>query len=109
VPINPVIHYVLHKKYYAEVLCENKDKPKMHCNGKCHLKKELKQAQQESENPNNPIPIPKTNKEIFPAILEKYVVTKEFELFNDFKLYFVQFYYKDIYIEILTPPPEKTS
>lgn len=37
------MHYQLNKKFIAEKLCENKAKPKMHCNGKCHLKKTLKQ------------------------------------------------------------------
>jgi hypothetical protein len=34
------------------VLCENKAKPMMHCNGKCHLMKELAKAA-ETENPKS--------------------------------------------------------
>jgi len=34
------------------VLCENKDKPKLKCCGKCHLKKELANAS-EGEKPNS--------------------------------------------------------
>lgn len=37
----PVLEYVVNYEYISKVLCENKDKPKMHCNGKCHLMKEL--------------------------------------------------------------------
>lgn len=49
-PVIPVLEYVINYDYISKVLCENKDKPKMHCNGKCHLMKELaKQA--ESEKP----------------------------------------------------------
>lgn len=33
--------YQLNKSFIAAVLCENKSKPQMHCEGKCHLKKEL--------------------------------------------------------------------
>jgi hypothetical protein len=40
----PYINYKINYKYIATVLCENKAKPKMQCNGKCHLKKELKKA-----------------------------------------------------------------
>jgi hypothetical protein len=37
--------YELNKNYIAAVLCENKAKPKLHCNGKCYLAKKLKQAE----------------------------------------------------------------
>lgn len=33
--------YAVNKEYIAATLCENKAKPQMHCNGQCHLKKEL--------------------------------------------------------------------
>jgi hypothetical protein len=50
----PVVEYVLNYEYIVTVLCENKDKPEMHCNGKCHLTKELaKEAGGESKNPFN--------------------------------------------------------
>ena len=49
-PLFPVIEYVVNYEYISEVLCENKDKPKMHCNGKCHLMKELAKAS-ENEKP----------------------------------------------------------
>lgn len=38
--------YELNKTFIARVLCENRDKPAMHCNGKCHLKKQLQQDDQ---------------------------------------------------------------
>ena len=41
--------YNLHKTYIASVLCENRDKPQTHCDGKCFLKKELSH-QQEKES-----------------------------------------------------------
>jgi hypothetical protein len=38
------LNYYINKSYYTYVLCENKDNPeKPHCNGKCHLKKQLDQ------------------------------------------------------------------
>jgi hypothetical protein len=40
-PILPVIEYIANYEYISQVLCVNKDKPKMKCNGKCHLMKEL--------------------------------------------------------------------
>ncbi|MBP4140542.1 hypothetical protein J3S90_01855 [Flavobacterium sp. P4023] len=43
-PILPVLEYVVNYDYISKVLCINKDKPMMHCNGKCHLMKELAKA-----------------------------------------------------------------
>lgn len=49
-PVFPVVEYVVNYDYVSKVLCENKNKPQLKCNGKCHLMKELaKQA--ESEKP----------------------------------------------------------
>lgn len=49
-PVFPVIEYATNYNYITKVLCINKDKPKLHCNGKCHLMKELAKAS-ESEKP----------------------------------------------------------
>lgn len=43
-PIFPVIDYVIHYDFIIKELCENRTKPQLHCNGKCHLKKELAKA-----------------------------------------------------------------
>lgn len=50
-----VADYQINKEYIAKVLCVNKSKPKMHCNGKCHLKKELKKAEKKEQSPANPL------------------------------------------------------
>ena len=49
-PVLPVIEYTFNYEYISKVLCINKDKPAMHCNGKCHLMKELAKAA-ETEKP----------------------------------------------------------
>lgn len=46
-PIIPVLDYIINYDYIANVLCVNKAKPQLQCNGKCHLMKELAK---ESEN-----------------------------------------------------------
>lgn len=43
-PAFPFLDYVLNYHYIATELCENKMKPELGCNGKCHLKKELAKA-----------------------------------------------------------------
>lgn len=49
-PVFPVIDYVVNYEYISKVLCVNKAKPKMACNGKCQLMKELAKTA-ESEAP----------------------------------------------------------
>jgi hypothetical protein len=49
-PAFPVIDYVVNYDYISKVLCVNKAKPKLQCNGKCHLMKELAKSS-ESETP----------------------------------------------------------
>ena len=47
-------HYYVHKDYIAKNLCENRDKPMMHCDGKCCLKKKLaKQGKEQAPSPTN--------------------------------------------------------
>ncbi len=43
-PILPVVDYLVNYDYISTVLCENKAKPELKCNGKCHLMKELAKA-----------------------------------------------------------------
>ncbi|WP_072359653.1 hypothetical protein [Chitinophaga sancti] len=44
------LEYKLNQNYIASVLCVNRDKPDMHCNGKCYLKKQLERDQQQQNN-----------------------------------------------------------
>lgn len=44
-------NYLVQYNHYVTVLCENKDKPALECNGKCHLVKELKVANAPIESP----------------------------------------------------------
>jgi len=47
-----VAEYELNKDYIARNLCVNRNKPKMHCNGKCHMMRKMKQEEKsEQENP----------------------------------------------------------
>jgi hypothetical protein len=50
----PHLAYWANKEYIASKLCENKDRPEMKCEGKCHLTKKVKEQQErnsESEMP----------------------------------------------------------
>ncbi len=43
-PVVPLLEYIIQYDYIVNELCENKEKPQMHCNGKCHLNKALSQS-----------------------------------------------------------------
>ncbi|SDN10446.1 hypothetical protein SAMN05421820_106176 [Pedobacter steynii] len=44
-----MLAFKMNQDYIANALCENKDKPQMHCNGRCVLAKKLQQAEQNEE------------------------------------------------------------
>lgn len=42
--------FAVNKKFIASTLCENRDKPQLHCNGKCYLMKKIKLAEEKEKN-----------------------------------------------------------
>ena len=44
-----IAYFQLNRDYIARVLCENRDKPQLNCNGQCYLAKRLK-AQQDKQD-----------------------------------------------------------
>ncbi|MGY4538482.1 hypothetical protein ACVW0P_002902 [Mucilaginibacter sp. UYNi724] len=38
--------FELNRNYIATKLCENRNKPQLHCNGKCYFMKKVKQAEE---------------------------------------------------------------
>lgn len=50
-PLVPVVEYAVNYDYIAKVLCINKNRPEIHCNGKCYLSKELAKANDSESSP----------------------------------------------------------
>lgn len=48
-----VLHYQARKAEITQLFCVNKDKPRLQCNGKCHLRKQLKKATESEKNPTD--------------------------------------------------------
>ena len=67
-----MLHYWSNLKYYAEVLCENKERPEMHCNGSCAIAKELNAAEEGKANAEKNIP------ELSRLEVSAFVITHEF-------------------------------
>jgi hypothetical protein len=101
-PIFPFIEYAVDKEYIENILCINKNKPEKNCNGKCHLKNQLKKASEEGPKKNIPI---KINSNDLPLILSQ--LNK-----LDFKIYpsiiktgfYINSYFSDFYFTIFHPP-----
>ncbi len=66
--------YEINKDYIAAELCENKDKPKLECNGKCYLKKQIQKVEDQGtqDEKNTPSKNKKTE-------LPEYVLTATVE------------------------------
>jgi hypothetical protein len=47
------LSYEINKDFIAKTLCENRAHPALHCNGKCHLKKEMRQEERRNNAPSN--------------------------------------------------------
>lgn len=58
-----MFEFYLNQAYVAQNLCVNKDKPQLHCNGKCHLRKQLNE--EERRDQNNPERRAENKAEIF--------------------------------------------
>jgi hypothetical protein len=50
------VSYQFNRAAIAEQFCVNKTKPKLNCNGKCHLSKQLKKAEQHDPSDENGFP-----------------------------------------------------
>ncbi|MCD8413071.1 hypothetical protein [Tenacibaculum finnmarkense] len=46
-PVAPFVEYAINYDYISKVLCINKDKPELACNGKCQLMLKIEQQQQD--------------------------------------------------------------
>ena len=105
-PIVPIIEYYANYEYIATMLCENKDKPYLECNGKCYLVKQIKKNNHENHDHKSTIP---------QIDFEKYPVSPLGQFSYNFKNikseHLTQFFgnshiSSDYYTSILKPPPK---
>ena len=52
-PWGTIAYYHVNKDYIARVLCQNRDKPQLHCDGQCYLAKKLKTQQDKQDKETN--------------------------------------------------------
>lgn len=104
--MNPVIHYVIHKKYYKEILCVKRNIPGNCCEGKCQLKKEIADTEK-SQDRTATIPIPKLQIEnLFFCLLKNPFFDLLLTVKSGSLISYVDPFLKIIYLRLLTPPPK---
>lgn len=87
-PVLPLIEYHANNEYIASVLCENRDKPELACNGKCYLTKKMKESKKEHESHNHSIP---------QIDFSKYPIAPIVDAFNEYnvhEIFFKKRFYK---------------
>jgi hypothetical protein len=81
-PLSPYLEYYSNQDFFTEVLCINKAKPELKCNGKCILMQKLKQAtQQESD----PVSLPSLKFENYPIGFVEFVRSQQIVSFSYIK------------------------
>ncbi|EJL76203.1 hypothetical protein [Chryseobacterium populi] len=84
-PLIPMMEYVADYDYIANVLCINKSRPELHCNGKCYLGKELAKTNDTGSSPLN------KTKNSGQKILDIYILPEITEIQNAKDLLFLNF------------------
>ncbi|MBC8882724.1 hypothetical protein H9X57_02935 [Flavobacterium piscinae] len=93
-PIIPVFEYIVNYDFIVKELCENKAKPELACNGKCHLMKELAKAN-DSDNPLSTDKKETSKQPIEVLFLEKFPV--DFQLFSFKEIKKFNSFYSNLY------------
>lgn len=103
-PLVPIIEYYANYDYIANVLCENRDRPFLECNGKCYLEKQLKKANHSSHDHKSTIP--QINFDDYPiSPLDQFTYrTTEFLYFTQERLFDYKYTSQDYYNTIFKPP-----
>jgi len=99
--------FEMNQKYIASALCENRNRPEMHCNGKCYLMKKLKQAEEKEkrQEENN---LKKGLHEIV-SVHETFSFDSVSSLLEKKKHQDIRFDLPNRSFEILHPPPAHSS
>ncbi|UKB79279.1 MULTISPECIES: hypothetical protein [Chryseobacterium] len=84
-PLVPLVEYAVNYDYIVKVLCINKSRPEVHCNGKCYLSKELAKTNDSESSPFQKI------KNSGQKILDTYILPETTEIITTEKRPFFNF------------------
>jgi len=107
-PLLPIIEYHANYDYIANVLCENRDRPYLDCNGKCYLEKQLKKINH--DNHDHKSTIPQINLDDYPVSpIENYSFRTKSLSNTNFVVFFEFNKFKQEYYTSLLKPPQAVS
>ncbi len=95
-PIIPIIDYAINYKYISTTLCENKNKPERHCNGKCHLAKEITKTTNSENSSSNKTKIVTDIEVLYCQEFKEKHLFKSFFLTKSIKIY----HYENLYFHL---------
>ncbi|MBE0422396.1 MAG: hypothetical protein IBX66_00490 [Lutibacter sp.] len=103
-PLVPIMEYYANYDYIATVLCENRDKPSLECNGKCYLEKQIKKANH--DNHDHKSTVPQIDFEKYPvSSLDQFSYSlKNFEEVYTHRFFVNKYTSQDFYQSLLKPP-----
>ena len=105
----PYFSYQLNYDYISTVLCENKAKPEIACNGKCYLNKELKKVSEEEQNTGKKTFSPVLNAEL---LIPEHISTLSYTPYTISEIVYNTFIRSTIktgFAGIHTPPPQQVA
>lgn len=104
-PAFPFLEYVFNYEYIANVLCVNKEKVELNCNGKCYLMSKLAAESKEADKSEKRIPLEFTFSLLFLNKFQDYdtlFLNRDSFLIN---IFFKENKYKFNYFSELIKPP----
>jgi hypothetical protein len=99
------LSYTINKDYIAAQLCENKNRPALHCNGQCILMKKLAKANESNESKQNKTEV-KTLSIDFVEELKSYSIIKITATTPVRNLFRNKMYASAIQTDIFHPPAD---
>lgn len=104
-PLMPLVDYAVNYHYISEELCENLDKPDLHCNGKCYLAKELSKANDTESSPlhKTKTPVQKMLDIFIPATITAISATEKVSIL-DFNFHY-KTDYSFLFLKAIFRPP----
>jgi hypothetical protein len=108
-PAVPFIDYVVRKDFIIENLCINRSKKEMKCNGKCHLKEEIRKEASRAPENNVPLPTQEDRVEGFDYLLGQMLRNRPQQFLVIVKTYYLMDYTFQFIPSIFHPPMQGLS
>jgi len=96
-----VMHFKLNQKLIEQKFCVNKDRPELHCDGRCFLKKQL----QNSGSPDSATATMYPKVDMLPISIDGFEAKSPIAYIGRTVSYYVETSYREPCLEIFVPPP----